>query len=159
MHHKDVIQAHWIMKNYVCVCGAVEEAWAVMNKQALYWLWKSLKPTKLEQISQDSSVSIRCVSQILRLRLSRSHLMSSGWELLWHLWFNKNRHAKKKITNMHVCMTNSEKCLMITASDKGTFLLFCVIQYWRTCFVNLVDLFEHSFVPILRPIHRLWRET
>lgn len=27
-----------------------------------------------------------------------------------------------------------------------------------TCFVNLVDLLEHSFVPILRPVHRLQGE-
>lgn len=144
MHHKDVFQAHTVM--ILCVCVAGEEAWAVMNKQALFWLCGSVEPTKWEQISQDSPASIRGFSQFLLLsRLSCSHLMSSGAEILWHFCFNKNRH-----TQIHTCVN--------VTSNNRTFLTFSVVQYRLTCFVNLVDLFEHSFVPILRSIHRLRKE-
>lgn len=98
---KDVLSWHMQSSEYVCeyVCVAEEKARAVMNKQALYWLCDSAEPTKWEQISQDSSVSIRGFPQFFLLStISCSHLMSSGFAHFWHFRFNKNWHAHK-----HAC--------------------------------------------------------
>lgn len=73
-----------------------EKAWAALNKQALCRLCDSAEPTKWEQISQDSSESIRGFTQFFLLStVSCSRLMSSGFEWFWHVGREGNWHANK----------------------------------------------------------------
>lgn len=82
-----------------------KKAWAALNKQALCRLCDSAEPTKWEQISQDSSESIRGFTQFFLLAtISCSHLMSPGFERFWHFRFNRNWHANKHAhTQIQTC--------------------------------------------------------
>lgn len=135
-----------------------EKAWAALNKQALCRLCDSAEPTKWEQISQDSSESIRGFTQFFLLStVSCSRLMSSGFEWFWHVGREGNWHANK---HAH---THRQTCFACVG-------IFFYIYFWitesrigqcpkaPTCFVDLMDLFEHGLVPILWPVHSLRRE-
>lgn len=86
-HHQDMCTSMWLGR---------KKGWAALNKQALCCLCDSVEPTKWEQISQDSSESIRGFTQFfLPSTISCSRLMSSGFERFWHFRFNRNWHANK----------------------------------------------------------------
>lgn len=94
-----------------------EKAWAVLNKQALCRLCDSAEPTKWEQISQDSSESIRGFTQFFLLStISCSHLMSSGFERFWHFGRNRSWHANKHARTHTVTQTCSA-CVNVCPSQ------------------------------------------
>jgi len=148
----------------VFVCAVIKEACAVQNNQALCWLCNSVMPTKSEQISQGSSESVRGFALfILCSRFCRSRLMSCGSELVWVYWFNKSWHVQTLACVQSGCIHDKFHTkhpwhhYQQTAHNEA-FQSYRELQCGLTCFVNFVNLFEHCFVPILGPVHRLQKE-